>query len=68
MIPYGKRLINLRKNQSQSDVAKAVGIATSTLAMYEAEQRVPRDNIKIALAKYYGTTVQAIFFNEECVP
>lgn len=61
LVPYGKRLIKLRGNRSQAEVAKAVGIATSTLGMYETEQRVPRDSTKIALAKYYKTTVQKIF-------
>lgn len=66
MVPYGKRLVRLRGDKSQSKVAKDVGIATSTLGMYETEQRIPRDSVKIALAKYYGTTVQKIFFEEEC--
>lgn len=66
MVPYGKRLIALRGTRSQTEVAKAIGIATSTLGMYELEQRVPRDNIKIALAKYYNTSVQSIFFEEKC--
>ena len=62
MVPYGRRLIELRGKRSQAEVAKAIGIATSTLGMYETEQRIPRDSIKIALAKYYKTTVQKIFF------
>lgn len=66
MIPYGKRLVRLRGEKSQEEVAKAIGIATSTLAMYEIEKRVPRDPIKIAIANYYGTTVQDIFFTPEC--
>lgn len=64
MVPYGARLVKLRGERSQSEVAKAVGIATSTLGMYETEQRMPRDSIKIAIAQYYGTTVQKIFFEE----
>lgn len=64
MVPYGKRLVELRGNRSQSEVAKAIGIATSTLGMYETEQRMPRDSIKILLANYYGTSVQKIFFAE----
>ena len=63
-IPYGKRLVELRNEKSQATVAAAVGIATSTLGMYEIEQRVPRDSIKIRLANYYGTTVQKIFYDE----
>ena len=63
MDSYGKRLVELRGEKSQSEVAKAIGIAPSTLGMYEIGQRVPRDNIKILLAKYYGKTVQEIFFD-----
>ncbi|MFI3171406.1 MAG: helix-turn-helix transcriptional regulator [Eubacteriales bacterium] len=64
MKSYGKKLIELRGEKSQSVVAEAIGIATSTLGMYETEQRIPRDAIKIALANYYNTTVQNIFFDE----
>ena len=65
MIPYGKRLAQLRGERSQATVAKELGIAASTLGMYETEQRIPRDSIKIALAKYYNTTVQKIFYEED---
>ena len=64
MASYGERLVALRGDRSQAEVARAVGIATSTLEMYETEQRVPRDSIKIALAEYYNTTVQHIFFDK----
>lgn len=66
MVSYGKRLTDLRGGKSQTEVARAVGIATSTLGMYETEQRIPRDSIKVALAKYFNTTVQEIFFTEDC--
>lgn len=66
LVPYGKRLVKLRGEKSQAEVAKALGIATSTLGMYETEQRMPRDSIKIALAEYYHTSVQKIFFAPEC--
>lgn len=62
MIPYGKRLIELRGDKSQEEVAKDIGIATSTLGMYETERRIPRDSIKITIANYYGKSVQDIFF------
>lgn len=66
MVPYGKRLVCLRGKRSQAEVAKAVGVATSTIGMYETEKRMPRDTIKIALARYYRTSVQAIFYDPEC--
>lgn len=54
-------MVELRGAKSQFEVANAIGIATSTLGMYETEQRIPRDSIKIVLAEYYGTTVRDIF-------
>lgn len=62
---YAKKLSQLRGDKSQTAVAAAVGISTSALAMYENGHRVPRDEIKIALAKYYGTTVGELFFTSE---
>ncbi|BCB40799.1 hypothetical protein BCJMU51_p1267 (plasmid) [Bacillus cereus] len=60
-----ENLINLRNGRSREEVAKAVGISISTLQMYENGQRIPRDNIKIKLANFYGVTVQIIFFDSE---
>lgn len=65
-----KNLINLRNEKSREEVARAVGISVSTLQMYENGQRIPRDNIKIKLANFYGVTVQTIFLiqnNTKCV-
>lgn len=36
--------------------------SVSSIAMYEAGKRVPRDEVKVALARFYGTTVEALFF------
>lgn len=57
-----ERLIALRGSRSRKFVAKQVGISMSALQMYENGQRVPRDEIKVALAAFYGTSVEAIFF------
>lgn len=61
-IEIGKRLIDLRGEKSQSEVAEAVGITQAALSMYERGERVPRDNVKIKLANYYGVSVAALFF------
>ena len=58
----GARLINLRGNRTQDEVAKATGISVSALSMYERGERIPRDNIKIRLASYYGQPICDIFF------
>lgn len=58
-----KKLVVLRGDKTQEQVAKAVGISVSALGMYERGARIPRDPIKIALADYYGESVQSIFFD-----
>lgn len=57
-----RRLVELRGGKTQEDVAKSVGISTSALSMYETAQRIPRDEVKLALASYYGVTIQDLFF------
>lgn len=60
----GQRLKSLRveKKKTISEVAEAVNISPSALSMYECDQRIPRDNIKIALADYYKKPIGKIFF------
>lgn len=61
----GQRLRELRGDRPRDEVAEALGISVSALTMYETGQRVPRDQIKVKIAEFYGTTVQEIFFNPE---
>ncbi len=62
MRDIAKRLRDARGDIPRKEVCKALGLATSTLTMYETGQRVPRDEIKIALANFYKTTVEALFY------
>lgn len=57
-----KNLIALRGEKSREEVAYNVGISASALSMYETGQRIPRDEIKLKIADYYGVDVQSIFF------
>lgn len=59
----GKKLMYLRGNKSRGTVAKGLGISMSALQMYENGQRIPRDEIKMKIAKYYNSNVEDIFFN-----
>ncbi len=61
----GQRLIQLRGGRTQEQVAKDLGLSLSAVGMYERGERIPRDEVKIAIAKYYDTTVQSIFFTDE---
>ena len=60
-----KKLVALRGNKTQEEVAKALGISKSTLCMYETGGRVPRDPIKMRIASYYKKSIPYIFFNEK---
>lgn len=57
----GAKLRALRGNKTQKKVAEDLGITKSALAMYERDERVPRDEIKVRIAAYYGETVQFLF-------
>lgn len=56
-----EKLIQLRGNRSQEEVATALGISVSALSMYEQGNRIPRDEIKIRMAEYYGISIEALF-------
>lgn len=60
-----KRLVEARGDKPQSVVAKDLGIGISSLCMYETGERIPRDEIKERIAKYYGLTVGFLFFGEK---
>ncbi len=59
----GTRLVALRGDKSQKEVAAAVRVSRSALAMYERGERVPRDEIKKRLSDYYNVSVQQLFFD-----
>lgn len=59
-----QRLISLRGNRTQKQIADAIGVLPSTYSMYESAQRMPSDEIKIKIAKLHHKSVQSIFFND----
>ena len=59
----GRRLRELRGVfRTQGDVAKDCGLTRAAVGMYEQGQRLPRPEIMLMLADYYGTDVGSIFF------
>ena len=61
---FGKILRDLRGDKTQEEIAQAVGVTKSSWAMYEREERIPRDEVKIQIAKYFGKSVQDFFFRQ----
>ena len=60
----GMILRELRGEKTQEKVANDLGITKSSWAMYERDERVPRDEAKIRIAKYFGKSVQEIFYTQ----
>lgn len=59
----GAKLKELRGKKSQQEAADGIGITKSALAMYERDERIPRDEVKVRIANYYGVSVLFLFFN-----
>ena len=60
-----KKLFDLRKSRGETivEVADAVGVTQSAMSMYECGKRIPRDEVKMALARHYNTSIESIFFS-----
>ena len=60
----GERLRQLRGDKTIEEVAEDLKISGSAIGMYERGCRVPRDDIKVQLARYYEKSVQELFFDQ----
>ena len=67
----GMILRKLRGDRTQEEIAAILGITKSSWAMYERDERVPRDEVKIRIANFFGNLLGlseaervAIFFAE----
>ena len=58
----GQKLKRLRGSYTQAQIADYVGVTVSAWAMYERDERRPRDEVKARIAKFFGLTVESIFF------
>lgn len=58
----GEILRELRGNKTQEEISEELGVTKSSWAMYERNERVPRDEVKVKIARHFNKTVQEIFF------
>ena len=49
----GMILRKLRGDRTQEEIAAILGITKSSWAMYERDERVPRDEVKIRIANFF---------------
>ena len=60
----GEKIRKLRGKKSKRKVADDLGISFSSYVKYERNERVPRDEVKVKISKYFKTTVQDLFFGQ----
>lgn len=60
----GMILRKLRGDRTQEEIAAILGITKSSWAMYERDERVPRDEVKIRIAKFFGKSVEELFYTQ----
>ena len=60
----GGYLKELRGNRTQKEVAEAVGVTAMAISEYEQGERIPNDEMKIKLARYFQKSVEEIFFSK----
>ena len=59
------RDLRIKAGKSMGDVSRALDISVAAISLYESGKRIPRENIKKALAFYYGVTVPDIFYAQK---
>ena len=60
----GKKLRELRGTKTIQEVSQDTGIGITALSNYENGYRVPRDETKFVLAKYYNVNLEDLFFSQ----
>jgi len=60
----GQMLRQLRSNRKLSldQTAHDLNISKSALAMYERDERIPRDQVKLRIAEYFKVSVESLFY------
>jgi putative transcriptional regulator len=58
------KMVELRGDRSQKVVAKDMKIPVSTYAMIESGHRFPRKDLQAKISRYYGVTVDELFFSQ----
>lgn len=61
-VKIGRFLMKLRGDRTQREVAMALNISEPAIRYYESGKRTPNDDLKVAIANYFGKTVAEIFF------
>jgi putative transcriptional regulator len=61
----GRNLRRARGSRTQEEIAKAIDVTQSAYSQYESGSRMPRHEIMLRLARFFGVTVDSLFFTDE---
>lgn len=59
-----EKMVQFRGDRSQKEVATDMDIPVSTYAMIESGHRFPRKHLQAKISRYYGVTVDELFFSQ----
>lgn len=61
------KLVELRKKSglTQKEVSERIGVSLSSYSQYETGDKLPRDDVKVAISKLFNRSVQFIFFSND---
>lgn len=65
LMAIGANLRVLRGSRTQKEVANALGVSKAAISYYENGQKMPSADHMVALANFYGRSVQQLFFKPE---
>ncbi len=60
----GEKIIFLRNeiNITQKELAQKLGISVASIAIYELNERIPRDEMKKKISEFFKVPIQDLFF------
>lgn len=63
MYTIANRLLNARgaRGLSRQQLAELCGVSEAAVIAYETGERIPRDEVKISLAKHLGASLDSLF-------
>ena len=60
----GEKITFLRNemNITQKELAQKLGISVASIAIYELNERIPRDEMKKKISEFFKVPIQDLFF------
>lgn len=67
MLSTAKQIKYLRKEKgiTQEQLGKAIGVSKMAISKYESGDAVPNDDNKIKIARYFGVSVEELFYTQD---